>query len=82
MTAANEGSRYPANGNGRRNGNGANGNGSGLVQRCVAFDRAQLADVTGKGATVFEPSMETDRSAALYAEWKRAVERSMGWEGE
>jgi glycerol kinase len=45
-------------------------------------DRAQLADVTGKGATVFEPSMETDRSAALYAEWKRAVERSMGWEGE
>jgi glycerol kinase len=45
-------------------------------------DRAQLADVTGKGATVFEPSMKTDRSAALYADWKRAVERSMGWEGE
>jgi glycerol kinase len=45
-------------------------------------DRAQLADAVGKGATVFEPSMGADRRAALYAGWKRAVERSMGWEGE
>ena len=45
-------------------------------------DRAQLEDAAVKGATVFEPAMEADRRAALYAGWKRAVERSMGWEGE
>jgi glycerol kinase len=45
-------------------------------------DRAQLADVTGKGANVFEPSMPADRRTALYEEWKRAVERSKGWEAE
>jgi glycerol kinase len=45
-------------------------------------DRAQLADVTGKGATVFEPSMEAARRDALYTGWERAVERAMGWEGE
>jgi glycerol kinase len=45
-------------------------------------DRSGLVEVTGKGATVFEPSMEADRRAALYAEWKRAVERSKGWEAE
>jgi len=45
-------------------------------------DRAQLEDAAGKGATVFEPAMEADRRASLCAGWKRAVERSMGWEGE
>ena len=45
-------------------------------------DRAQLEDAAGKGVTVFEPAMEADRRAALYAGWKRAVERAMGWEGE
>jgi len=45
-------------------------------------DRAQLEDVAGKGATVFEPEMEADRREALLTGWKRAVERSMGWEGE
>jgi glycerol kinase len=45
-------------------------------------DRAQLEDAAGKGSKVFDPSMGSDRRAALYAGWKRAVERSMGWEGE
>ena len=45
-------------------------------------DRTQLGNATGKGATVFEPAMEVDRRQALYAGWKRAVERSMGWQVE
>jgi len=45
-------------------------------------DRAQLENVVGEGATVFEPSMGADRRDALYTGWKRAVERAMGWEGE
>ena len=45
-------------------------------------NRAQLGDAVGKGATLFEPDMSADRRSALYAGWKRAVERSMGWEGE
>jgi glycerol kinase len=45
-------------------------------------DRTQLEDSAGRGATVFEPEMGADRRDALYAGWKRAVERSLGWEGE
>jgi glycerol kinase len=45
-------------------------------------DRNQLRDATGRGATVFEPAMGEDRRRALYAGWKRAVERSMGWQVE
>ena len=45
-------------------------------------NRDQLKDAVGEGASVFEPAMETDRRDALYAGWKRAVERAMGWEGE
>ncbi len=45
-------------------------------------DRAQLENVVGEGATVFEPAMGADRRDALYTGWKRAVERAMGWEGE
>jgi glycerol kinase len=55
-----------------------------LAGLAVGFwsDRAQLEDAAGKGATVFEPGMEADRREALLTGWKRAVERSMGWEGE
>jgi glycerol kinase len=45
-------------------------------------DRNQLGDATGRGATVFEPAMGEDQRRALYAGWKRAVERSMGWQVE
>jgi len=45
-------------------------------------DRAELADAVEKGATLFEPAMSADIRSDLYAGWKRAVERSMGWEGE
>jgi glycerol kinase len=45
-------------------------------------DRAQLEDATGQGASVFEPAMGAERREALYDGWKRAVERSRGWEGE
>ncbi|MEO1444443.1 MAG: FGGY-family carbohydrate kinase, partial [Chloroflexota bacterium] len=30
----------------------------------------------------FEPQMSTDQRDALYADWKRAVERSQGWAQE
>ena len=45
-------------------------------------DRNQLGDATGRGATVFEPAMGEEQRRALYAGWKRAVERSMGWQVE
>ena len=45
-------------------------------------DRGQLEHATGKGATLFEPAMGEDRRDDLYAGWKRAVERSKGWEAE
>jgi glycerol kinase len=45
-------------------------------------DRNQLGDATGRGATVFEPAMGEEQRRALYAGWKRAVERSMGWHVE
>jgi glycerol kinase len=34
------------------------------------------------GATIFEPALTADRREALYAGWKRAVERSRDWDQE
>ena len=42
-------------------------------------DRAELESV-GEGAQLFEPKLGSDRREALYASWKRAVERSQNWE--
>jgi glycerol kinase len=41
-------------------------------------DRADLEAATG-GGTLFEPKLDADRREALYAGWKRAVERARGW---
>ncbi len=41
-------------------------------------DRAALEAATG-GGRVFEPAMGVDQREALYAGWKRAVERSRDW---
>ena len=42
-------------------------------------DRGSLPGAGG-GLTTFEPTMSADRRDALYAGWKRAVERSLDWE--
>ena len=42
-------------------------------------DREEL-ELVGEGAQLFEPKLSTDRREALYASWKRAVERSQNWE--
>ncbi len=42
-------------------------------------DRAEL-DAVGGGSTTFEPKLGGDAREALYAGWKRAVERSRDWE--
>jgi glycerol kinase len=36
----------------------------------------------GAALTVFEPALDGDRREALYADWKRAVERSRNWARE
>jgi glycerol kinase len=46
----------------------------------VFEDRAALESVTAEGATRFEPRLDAGRRDALYAGWKRAVERARGWE--
>jgi glycerol kinase len=46
----------------------------------VFEDRAALEPVTAEGATRFEPRLDVDGRDALYAGWKRAVERARGWE--
>jgi glycerol kinase len=43
-------------------------------------DRSELEAVTGEGGTTFEPQLPVERREALYANWKRAVERSREWE--
>ena len=43
-------------------------------------DRSALEAATGAGARTFEPRMSRDQRDALYAGWKRAVERSRDWE--
>ena len=42
-------------------------------------DRAEL-EAVGTGAQLFEPQLDAGRRDALYASWKRAVERSRHWE--
>ncbi|MCP4035942.1 MAG: glycerol kinase GlpK [bacterium] len=51
-----------------------------LAGLAVGFwsDRAQLDQATGH-RTTFVPSLGVDRREALYAGWKRAVERSKDW---
>jgi glycerol kinase len=53
-----------------------------LAGLAVGFwrDRSELDSVTTQGATRFEPVAETSRRDALYGGWKRAVERSRGWD--
>ena len=53
-----------------------------LAGLAVGFwrDRNELKAVTTQGATRFEPVADASRRDALYAGWKRAVERSRGWE--
>jgi glycerol kinase len=53
-----------------------------LAGLAVGFwrDRGELAAATGGGATTFEPRMSADRREDLHAGWRRAVERSRGWE--
>jgi glycerol kinase len=43
-------------------------------------DRAEIESLAGEGATRFEPQLGAERREALYAGWKRAVERARGWE--
>jgi len=45
----------------------------------VFRSRSDLESVTAEGATCFEPRIDAERRDALYAGWKRAVERSRGW---
>jgi glycerol kinase len=54
-----------------------------LAGLCVGFwnDRASLETATGR-RTQFEPQLDDDRREHLYADWKRAVERSRGWAQE
>ena len=42
-------------------------------------DRAAVQSAT-EGGHVFEPAMDAARCDALYAGWKRAVERALNWE--
>jgi glycerol kinase len=41
-------------------------------------DRAEIEE-RGAPVTAFEPALDADRREALYAGWKRAVERSRDW---
>jgi glycerol kinase len=52
-----------------------------LAGLAVGFwtDTADLQSTSAR-ATVFEPSLAGDRREALYAGWKRAVERSRDWD--
>ena len=53
-----------------------------LAGLAVGFwrDRSALEAATGTGLRTFDPQMSRDRRDALYAGWKRAVERSRDWE--
>jgi glycerol kinase len=52
-----------------------------LAGLAVGFwrSRGELAAATEPGSVRFEPRMSADRREALYAGWKRAVERARGW---
>ena len=56
---------------------------AGLAGLAVGFwrDRGDLENTTRAGR-VFEPAMKADQRERLYAGWKRAVERSLGWESD
>jgi glycerol kinase len=43
---------------------------------------ADEPDARAGGARSFEPRMAPERREALYAGWKRAVERARGWAPE
>jgi len=53
-----------------------------LAGLAVGFfrDRAAIEAVTSGGAVRFEPRLDPARREALYAGWRRAVERARGWE--
>ncbi|MGI9431504.1 MAG: FGGY-family carbohydrate kinase, partial [Myxococcota bacterium] len=55
-----------------------------LAGLAVGFwsDTAALSEAAAAGARVFEPALSADARDALYAGWKRAVERSRGWSEE
>ena len=55
-----------------------------LAGLAVGFwrDREEIGSVAGSGATCFEPRLDAARREALYAGWKRAVERARGWADE
>jgi glycerol kinase len=55
-----------------------------LAGLAVGFwkDRRELESVTAHGASRFAPALAAARRDALYAGWKRAVERSRGWATE
>jgi glycerol kinase len=42
-------------------------------------DRAEIEASTAGGMRVFDPALSESRREALYAGWKRAVERARGW---
>jgi glycerol kinase len=52
-----------------------------LAGLAVGFwrSRGELAAATDSGAVRFEPRLPAERRDALYAGWKRAVERSRAW---
>jgi len=53
-----------------------------LAGLAVGFfrDPSALEGLTGEGERIFEPRMDAARREALYAGWKRAVERAREWE--
>ena len=53
-----------------------------LAGLAVGFfpEAAVLEGATREGGRVFEPRMDPERREALYAGWKRAVERAREWE--
>jgi glycerol kinase len=55
-----------------------------LAGLAVGFwsDRGEIESLTRKGGRVFEPALSSERRDALYAGWKRAVERARGWVSE
>jgi glycerol kinase len=51
-----------------------------LAGLAVGFWRhAGEIEATERGSTLFEPSLAAERRESLYADWKRAVERSRDW---
>jgi glycerol kinase len=55
-----------------------------LAGLAVGFwkDRSELESVTRRSTTRFASALDAARRDALYAGWKRAVERSRGWAEE